>query len=125
MYLQEWLSIPVYSLLGINLVGNHEMVEVVDPPESILLFSSFEFFWVRLVQFHPDLQVTVLPLEEGEAHHGVGRIPPFSSAMLCATQPPAPGAPGFADKPTPPGVGAGFWLDPCWFQCWWDVVMCP
>lgn len=41
MYLQEWLSIPVCSLLGINLVGNHEMVEVVDPPESILLFSSF------------------------------------------------------------------------------------
>lgn len=69
MYLQEWLSIPVYSLLGINLVGNHEMVEVVDPPESILLFSSFEFFWVRLVRFHPDLQVTVLPLEDGEAHH--------------------------------------------------------
>lgn len=41
MYLQEWLSIPVCSLLGINLVGNHKMVEVVDLPESILLFSSF------------------------------------------------------------------------------------
>lgn len=72
MYLQEWLSIPVCSLLGINLVGNHKMVEVVDPPESILLFSSFsslEFFWVRLVLCYSDMQVTVLPLEGGEAHH--------------------------------------------------------
>lgn len=67
MYLQEWLSVPIRSLLGINLVGNRKMLEVVDVPESILSFSSSEFFWVRLARCHPDLQVTVLAWEGEEA----------------------------------------------------------
>lgn len=116
MYLQEWLSVPVCSLLGINLVGNHDMVEVVGPPESILLFSSFEFSWVRLGPSHGDVQVAVLPWR-GEAHGGsVGRVPPFSSAVLSWFAPcllPR----GLQMNPQPQGWG---WhsLGPWQFQCW-------